>query len=276
MKKLIKSTILFSLFVFLLSCSKNDDVVNPQPSNNLPQDFNNMHKIFGDTGIGAGAWLGQDVVVLFDIYSTKYAWLENGIVKDIRKISDNQSIFKNLPQSGPSAAVVLNSKLYVFANGGASYSTIGYDLNQVKGKWNNPSFFNVSNSNFLLTQWGVDYSAPFKSVSAAYSWHPDRHCTVQSNNRQRLFHFNSEKPEITTYNNEDVTFSNTVSVSNHSLYDCTNNLKESLNLNLIVDAAFVYPVNNKVYEVFFFNDGKDFVYSEIGKTSTSKIYKILQ
>ncbi|MDY7396460.1 hypothetical protein UMM65_14510 [Aureibaculum sp. 2210JD6-5] len=268
-------SLMLLLSIFLISCSKEESAMEPkQPESKLPTDFQGLSKIFGETGIGAGAWLAKDVVVLFDINASNYAWIENGVVKDIRKVNDENSIFQKLPQSGPSAAVVLKSSLYVFAIGGGSYSSIGFNRDQVQGKWNDPSYFNVRNSNFLLRQWGVDDSSPFKGVSAAFAWHPDRHCDIKVENRERLFHLNIDKPEITTYNDEVGTFSNTVALSNFGLYECTNNIKSGLNLNSIVDAAFIYPVNGKVYEVFFFNNGTDFVYSEIGQNTTSEVYNI--
>lgn len=272
--KIFSLMLFFSLF--LISCSKEESAMEPkQPESKLPKDFQGLSKIFGETGIGAGAWLAKDVVVLFDIDVSNYAWIENDVVKDIRKISDASSIFQKLPQFGPTAAVVLNSRLYFFGIGGTTYNNIRFDLDEVQGKWNDLSFFEVSNSSFLLRQWGVDDSSPFKGgVGAAFAWHPDRHCDIELNKRSRLFHLNIEKPEITTYNNDTGTFSNTVPLANHSQYECTNNIKSGLNLNSIVDAAFVYPVNGKVYEVFFFNDGKDFVYSEIGQNTTSEVYNI--
>tara|TARA_R110002073_G_scaffold139232_2_gene289230 strand:- start:5294 stop:6127 length:834 start_codon:yes stop_codon:yes gene_type:complete len=275
MKNFKTFSLMLLLSIFFMSCSKEESAMIPnQPESNLPPDFKGFFKIFGDTGIGAGAWLAKDVVVLFDINASNYAWIENGVVKDIRKVSDENSIFQNLPQSGPSAAVVLKKSLYFFATGGKSYSTIVFNHDQVQGKWNDPSFFDVRNSSFLLSQWGVDNSAPFEGVSAAFAWHPDRHCDIKVDNRERLFHLNIDQPEISTYNDEVGTFSNTVAISNYGLYECTNNIKSGLNLNSIVDAAFIYPVNGKVYEVFFFNNGTDFMYSEIGQNTTSEVYSI--
>lgn len=269
----------FFIGILGTACTKEapdpeDEEMEMETEPHLPPQFEALTSVFGDRGVGAAVWLGEDVTLLFDITGLEYVWIENGEIKDRRSTDDELSLVKDAPFSTVGAATALRSRIYYFGNGGQSYSNMSYDAGNVKGRWADTSLFTMSNASYLLHQWGVDGSCPIDGVRAAMSWHMDRKCDDDIDFAQWVTMFDLNSSRHTFYDGEDVQFYAELPVENYSLYQCGTPEKQGLDLNTVVDAACVYVVDGVAYELFFYNSGERFVYSEIGSMETSEHLKI--
>lgn len=276
----LRFLMLFLAFVLVTaSCEKEDidpPVSNQNPVPNFPADFTVFQNVFDGAGIGAGVWLNDDVLVVFDQSGGEYAWIENGVVMDKRRVEDAKSLFNSLGNDYVSAAVVLKTSLYLFGTSGGDYRAVRIaDITKVKGKWNQPDFFTPLNTSYLLRAWGTDDSCPFTKISAAMGWHPERKCS-NVDRGSRLFFFDKDEKQYSTYSAETSDFQSSFSNTTFLLHNCTDQSYAHLNMSKQFDATFIYPVNNKIYEVFFYDGGLEFVYSEIGSGEISKPYRIAE
>lgn len=271
------------IFYFLLiaslaftSCTEDEGTINKpeEPIDKTPEDFKVFKNIFDNVGVGAGVWLASDVIVLFDQTGNQYAWIENGVVMDKRSVEDAQSIFKSPQDDAVTAAVMSYSTLYLFQSTEKHYRVVKFDDKNVKGKWNDPDFFDNSNISYALTVWGIDNSCPFSSVSAAYGWHPDRSCSPIAKG-EKAFLMDAKSARLSIYDGVSADFEGPKDVKSHPLYDCATDSNRSLGLDSEIDAAFVYPVNGKLYEVFFYRSGTEYIYSEIGSVEASEPINII-
>ncbi len=275
----MKKIILLSLFLGILtSCDKDDDSgdTQPQPSSNLPAEYAALQNIFDGEGVGAAANLGMDIVILFNQSGTRYAWFQDQELKLVKDIGDSDSHFSGIvPETIGAASLGFPNKLWFFNREGDRFSAVTFDETNLENGWMNPDLFDLVNYNEVTTNWSQNNDSQFDRVTAMWPYSdPGSGCFEASTQADVVYMANGAGDKLTRYSHSEGAFvdgpfdTNILIARNNCGGD-----DQTLPMDGI-GAACRYVEPDRIREIFFSADGKQFCFYTVSEGIFSEIYDL--
>ncbi|MCB0655735.1 MAG: hypothetical protein KDC57_06330 [Saprospiraceae bacterium] len=271
--------LLLVLTITLASCAKDSlDAVRAK----LPPEFQYLAGIFDGDGVGSGFTMGP-VTILFNLNGDKYAWVEDGVIRDVRTLNDSLSLFQDDVLESVGAVMVSFPKyVYLFDRNGSRFVEADLDARIAYGQWDNPNFFSFNTKKFTLRDWSNKDSSPFSTIGAIWCAKTDRNCGPYTLNSSTYLMSNGSGNLFTDYNGFTGKFGAVEFVNQYEMYECGNlneendgvktNLLPLTNIDAVID--YLGPDQKLKGELFFFSEGKQFGYNEFGTGSFKGPYDL--
>lgn len=276
----MKNTVLLTLLASLLfSCTKDDTPPTPTPGSTgptIPTEFQAWAGIFNGNGIGAAVNVTEDVILLFNQDGDTYAWFEDNEIKATDAINSATSIFSGYALGDVGAATLQNnSTLYFFGTDGDEYQVAGVDVNDFEGRWNEPGLINMNPTTFALTVWGPDFTCPFARIGAMWNMsNPGNSCFDQSQDIENLWMVNDLGDEVVRYNGANGGFFHPDEELENWTAENNCGGPDGLVPFTHISAACRYVLPNKIQDIFFSADGKQFCYYNVSEGVFTEIYDL--
>ncbi|MFK7756668.1 MAG: hypothetical protein AB8B53_07030 [Flavobacteriales bacterium] len=290
--------IYFSIFIvlslFIFSCKKEqaaDNITNEYytvvecdtthtdsiiTSIQLPEEFQAWAGIFDGDGVGAAINLTEDILVLFNLDGTKFAWFEDQEIMATYNLSDNNHFLENCPFSAISAAMVLNTdRFYIFNEDGSEYTAASFNVEDVEGSYNDDDFMTFTENVFALEFWGDD-SIPFSNIGAMWNYSaPNNSCFDATEDWNYYWMVNGSGTEVIQYFSPYGTFNEPIEIENWTAENNCNG-QDGLIPFTTVGAACRYKKPNTIQEIFFNQDGTQFSYHNVSEGVFSEVYNLYE
>jgi hypothetical protein len=261
--------------VAISSCKKEDTPAPATPIDTFPAEFQALRGIFNGEGIGAAVNLSEDVILLFNLDGSRYAWFEENEIKAEYQLSDNDGHFDGLAFNDIGAAVLMYEyRIYFFDEDGERYTSADFDPENVEGGWNNSNLFSFNSGFSEVESWGPDNTIPYFEVGAMWNFSdPGTDCFDAEENYDGMWIVNGAGTKMIywqpltfvwgdEYDTEDWTAENNCGGPDGLMpYDR-------------IGAACRYVKPNLIQELFFNEDGTKFWYYTVSEGVFSEVLSL--
>lgn len=268
------------LFVFMVSCSKEEVVTPPPPPdidlNMLPTEFRALFNIFDGQGVGAAVNLNDDIMLFFSKDGAEYAWFEDEEIKRSGRLDEQGGLFEGLAFAGVGGATAWNDdQIAIFNTVGGTYQWLRLDPDLVKGNSTNNTQFMFEDQTFSLWEWGTDNSCPFDKVGALMGFSKvPRGCTEVGDDDDFLWMVNLEGDKLTRYVKERGDFDAIVELEQWRSESVCGGSPVVFPINTI-GAVCVYEPDGQDYkELFFTREGTEMVVLNGTRGTASEVYSL--
>ncbi len=242
----------------------------------LPTEFQDWANIFDGEGVGAAINLTEDILVLFNLEGTKFAWFEDQQIMAEYDLSQNNHFLENCPFSTITAGMVINqNRFYIINEDGDEYTSGTFDVANASGSFDDDDFLNFSGSTNNLSEWGDD-SIPFSGIEAMWNFsYPNSSCFDAMADYDYYWMIDANGDEIVSYFSPYGSFEPSYEISNWTAENNCNGQDGLIPFDA-VGAACRYVKPNTIQEIFFSLDGTQFCYHNVSEGVFSEVYNLYE
>lgn len=263
---------------FLLFSCNSDDDNDSSPSTStqseIPSEYQALEGIFNGNGVGAATDLGVGVVLLFNQNGNQYAWFEDEAIQATFSISDEASIFRDLPFTRLGAATrTAEGRLCVFDSEGERFAFADIDTDAVTGGSSNPDILSWEAQSEQTENWMG--SSAFNKISAMWTIaNPNDACFGATIEYEEILMANGEGTRLQPYFIPGQFFSNGPFDVNILVIENNCGGQNGVNPFTSISAACRYIEPTRIDELLFSANGMQFCFYTVSEGVVSEVYDL--